>query len=273
MSRTTIRDAIKKTAETLEASGCGEARTEARILVARAARISEKTLVQNGETPMSAEQTTALDALLSERLTGKPLQYVLGRWEFMGLPFLTDARALIPRQDTETLCEEAIALIRAHGYRSCLDMCSGSGCVGISLAKLTGIDVTLADIDAASLALSRENAALNGVDAAFVQTDLFARIDGSYDLITCNPPYLSDDDMASLQRELVFEPRRALYGGGDGLEFYRRLSREAAAHINPGGALLMEAGIRQASEIAAYFKDTKVTRDLNGIERVVSVFL
>ncbi len=272
MDQLTIREALIQTAETLAYSGCGEARFEARLLVAHAAQIGEKALLQNRERLLSLEQTAALDALLGARLTGKPIQYVLGRWEFMGLPFITDARALIPRQDTETLCEEALALIRARGYRSCLDLCSGSGCIGIALAKMADISVVFADCDAGALALCAENAALNGINAAFVQSDLFASVAGSFDLIVCNPPYLSDDDMASLQRELAFEPRHALYGGPDGLAFYRRLAADAMAFINPGGALLMEVGIHQADVIAAFFPKTTVARDLNGIERVVTAF-
>lgn len=272
MERLTIREAVIKTAKTLDFSGCEEARTEARLLVAHAAQISEKNLLQNGDRTLGEGEAAALDALMTERLMGTPIQYVLGRWAFMGLPFITDTRALIPRQDTETLCEEAIALIRARGYRTCLDMCSGSGCIGISLAKLTGISAALADCDEGALALSRENAALNETAVTLVQSDLFASVRGSFDLIVCNPPYLSDDDMVFLQRELAFEPRHALYGGTDGLDFYRRLAKKAMAFLNPGGALLMEVGVHQAAAIAAFFEKTAIACDLNGIERVVTAF-
>lgn len=272
MNRLTIGKAIKETAETLVNAGCGEAHLEARLLVAHAAKSSVKTLQKDSLLKLSVEQITVLDALLAKRLIGMPLQYVLGEWEFMGLPMKTDARALIPRQDTETLCEEAIRLIRARGYRTCLDMCCGTGCIGIALAKFTSIGMTLADCDEAALALSCENAQMNGIEVERIHTDLFCAVQGSYDLITCNPPYLSDDDMALLQTELAFEPRHALYGGSDGLEFYRRLAKEAMTHINPGGALMMEVGIHQAQLIAAMFGTAKIIRDLNGIERVVTVF-
>ncbi|HWQ58012.1 MAG TPA: peptide chain release factor N(5)-glutamine methyltransferase, partial [Clostridia bacterium] len=108
--------------------------------------------------------------------------------------------------------------------------------------------------------------------AQFVQSDLFANIRERYDLIACNPPYLSDADMQTLQRELAFEPRRALYGGADGLDFYRALAREAMAFLNPGGALALEVGFGQAETVAALFAKTELTRDLNGVERVVTAY-
>ncbi|HWQ58512.1 MAG TPA: HemK/PrmC family methyltransferase, partial [Clostridia bacterium] len=194
MNRPTLGEALQKTAAILNFLPFGEARTEARLLVARAAGLPAGSVSLYGATELTPADEAVLEALVRERLTGKPLQYVLGEWEFMGLPFKTDARALIPRQDTETLCEVSLALIRGRGYRRCLDLCCGSGCVGISLAKLCGADATLADVDGEALSLARENADLNGVRAQFVQSDLFANIRERYDLIACNPPYLSDAD-------------------------------------------------------------------------------
>ena len=195
------------------------------------------------------EYEKMLGEMLARRLAGEPLQYILGEWELMGLPFRVDARALIPRQDTETLVEAALGLIKERGYRTVLDLCCGTGCIGISLAALSGAAVTLADISADALALARENAEKNGVCARVTETNLFSNIKRSFDLIACNPPYLSDADMAALQREVRFEPALALYGGADGLDFYRRIRTEYAAHLNPGGALLLEVGFGQAAAV------------------------
>lgn len=134
------------------------------------------------------EYEKMLEEMLARRLAGEPLQYILGEWELMGLPFRVDARALIPRQDTETLVEAALGLIKERGYRTVLDLCCGTGCIGISLAALSGAAVTLADISVDALALARENAEKNGVCARVMETDLFSNITGSFDLIACNPP-------------------------------------------------------------------------------------
>ena len=229
-------------------------------------------LAINKEQIISPAQVEKIKEWVSRRCTREPLQYILGEWELMGLPFRVDARALIPRQDTETLVEAALGLIKERGYRTVLDLCCGTGCIGISLAALSGAAVTLADISADALALARENAEKNGVCARVTETDLFSNIKRSFDLIACNPPYLSDADMAALQREVRFEPALALYGGADGLDFYRRIRTEYAAHLNPGGALLLEVGFGQAAAVCALFgENAYALRDLCGVERVVAV--
>lgn len=275
MSGPSVAETLRQTAKRLAEAGFDEAALEARYLLAHALGLRAPALLQSGAKEYPKEKLAALEALLLERLTGRPLQYVLGEWSFMGLPFMTDERALIPRADTETLCEKALLLIRARGYQEVLDVCCGTGCIGISLAKFAGVRTTLADCDAAALALARENAEKNGVLADFIQTDLFEGVSGRFDLVACNPPYLSAQDMAHLQKELAFEPARALYGGADGLMFYRRIAREAPARVLPGGALLLEVGAGQARAVARLFEPAtvKIARDLNGIERVVTVFL
>lgn len=248
-----------------------EADTEARLLIARL----------TGESPGAAavsfrEFTEAerLEKLLDRRLSGEPLQYVLGEWSFMGLNFAVTPDALIPRQDTETLCEEALRLIDEAGFRSLLDICTGTGCIAISIKKLSKRDISAeaSDISSDALALAKKNAEINGADILFREADLFEGA-GSYDLVTANPPYIPDADMLSLQKELRYEPRLALAGGADGLDLYRRIAAEAPAHINRGGALLMEVGIGEAEPVAAMFPGNEVgiIKDLNGVERVVRV--
>lgn len=219
--------------------------------------------------PLSAALKESIDGIAKRRAQGEPLQYILGKWEFMGLPFYTRPCALIPRQDTETLCEEALK-INGRG-KTILDLCCGTGCIGVSLAKLGGFEVTFGDISPDCLALARENAALNGVAGSFVLTDMFGNISGSYDMICVNPPYIPTSELASLQAEVKREPTLALDGGADGLDFYRRISRDYAAHLNPGGALLMEVGAGQAADVASMFPDAEIIKDICGIERVVTV--
>lgn len=218
------------------------------------------------------EQIEIIGELLARRLTGEPLQYILGEWDFMGLPFYVDTRALIPRQDTELLAQSAIRLIAERGYQTCLDLCTGSGCVGISIAKNASVRMFASDISTEALELARENAELNEVTVQFIQSDMFDAIHGSFDLIVCNPPYLTLEDMQSLQKEVTFEPKLALYGGGDGLDFYRKIAWDYLKHLNNNGALLLEIGSTQAQSAAALFDaKTSVFNDLNGNPRVLLI--
>ncbi len=208
---------------------------------------------------------------VARRLAGEPLQYILGEWEFMGLPFSVGPEALIPRQDTETLCEAALGWLKTRPGASVLDLCCGSGCIGVSLAKLGGAQVAFADVSPEALALAKRNAEKNGVDGGFFESDLFDRVPGVYDLIACNPPYLTAAEMEGCQKELTFEPALALFGGEDGLAFYRRLAGEWEAHVRPGGLLLMEIGCTQGSAVQKLFPDAKIMKDLCGLDRVACV--
>lgn len=241
--------------------------TEARLAVSDMAEIPYNRLNKYNASTFPAALMPRLEELVSRRKSGEPLQYILGKWEFMGLPFYTRPCALIPRQDTETLCEEALSI----GGKTLLDLCCGTGCIGVSLAKLGGLEVTFADISPDCLALARENAALNGVSGSFVLTDMFGNISGSYDMICVNPPYIPTSELASLQAEVKREPVLALDGGADGLDFYRRISRDYAAHLNPGGTLLMEVGAGQAEDVASMFPNARRIEDICCIERVVAV--
>ena len=218
------------------------------------------------------DQIEIIGELMEKRLSCEPLQYILGEWEFYGLPFYVDERALIPRQDTELLVETAIREISIRGYQTCLDLCTGSGCVGITIVKKTGIRVTCSDVSEEAQSLARENMELNEIEVKLIGSDLFEQIPGKFDLIVCNPPYLSKEDMEELQKEVSFEPSLALDGGADGLDFYRRIAREYREHLNPNGLLLLEIGSTQAETAAALFgANTSVLNDLAGNPRVLLV--
>lgn len=249
-----------------------EAAQQARMLVAAVIGAEPAALSLHAWSQVNEEQIAIIGELLERRANGEPLQYILGEWSFMGLPFYVDERALIPRQDTELLCETAIRLIQERGYQSVLDLCTGGGCVGISISKLTSASVTASDLSADALALAQENADLNEAQVTLIESDLFQNISGGFDLIVCNPPYLSQADMDHLQKEVSFEPKLALFGGEDGLEFYRRIAAEYASHLNSGGALLLEIGSTQAEAVAALFSaKAEAISDLGGNPRVMVV--
>jgi release factor glutamine methyltransferase len=212
----------------------------------------------------------ALEPLIERRLSGEPLQYVLGEWEFYGLPFFVDRSVLIPRPDTEILVETAIGLL-SDGRRDVLDLCCGSGCVGIALAACTCARVTAADLSADALALTERNAERNGVSLTTVQSDLFEAVDGTFDLIVSNPPYLSKAEMDARDAALRFEPALALYGGEDGLDFYRRIADTYRRHLRPGGTLLLEIGMTQKETVEALFAHSECIDDYGGRPRVIVV--
>ena len=140
-------------------------------------------------------------------------------------------------------------------------VCCGTGCIGVSLAKLGGAQVSFADISPDALALARRNAEKNGVDGAFYESDLLTDVPGTYDLMACNPPYLTAAEMAGCQRELTYEPALALFGGEDGLDFYRRLAEAWQAHVRPGGVLLLEIGASQGPAVRSLFPGAKIIKD------------
>ena len=246
---------------------------DARELLLHALEQQHDALVRHlaDDVPPEAEQRCL--ALFERRAQGEPAQYILGEAWFMGLRFSVDARVLIPRQDTELLCETALELAKTRGYATALDLCTGSGALAVSIKKLGELRVTATDISTDALCVAAENARRNGVEIDFLQGDLLDALpDGqAFDLIVCNPPYLTAQEMDVLQLEVRREPELALLGGADGLAFYRRLAQGAAKYLNPGGALLMEIGCAQGESVPALFSGwkTKVLKDLNGLDRVV----
>ncbi len=251
-----------------------EAEQQSRLLMAAHLGVPPGALFLHRDAPLTPEALVAFFDDVARRETGEPLQYILGEWSFMGLDFFVSPAALIPRQDTEPLAARALELAKERGYSAALDLCTGTGCVAVSLAKLGGLAVTATDLSAEALALAEKNAARHGASIRFAQGDLFAPVSGRFDLITVNPPYLSDADFEALQQELAFEPRMALHGGADGLDFYRRIEAAYRAFLNPGGALLMEIGDTQESAAKTIFGAQTVVRpDLSGHPRVAEVSL
>lgn len=269
------REQLKKLIPELsEVSGDeGEAEFELKQLYAHVLGKSRLGAVEL-ESPMKEGDGAKLISLIERRKAHEPLQYILGEWEFMGLTFKVNEDVLIPRQDTETLAEEAERLIVGRGFRSLLDICTGSGCIGISLAKRTGIGVCLSDISERALEIAKINAALNGTDCKLVKSDLFSGTKGGFDIITANPPYIRSAEFGSLQAEVGYEPRLALDGGDDGLDFYRRIKDDFSEHLNENGVLLMEIGFDQAESVNKLFAgcgNVRIIKDICGLDRVVAV--
>ena len=273
MAEPRICDILRQTEQAL-LPACGdahEAAQQARLLLCHALKTDLLGLLLRKAEPFPMARAEELRDMVFARQDGVPLQYILGEWEFMGLPFYVGPGVLIPRQDTECLCEAALILAGERECETALDLCCGTGCLGVSLARRGGLRVTLADISPLCLDYARRNAARNGVKAETVQSDLLQGISGRYDLILCNPPYIPRGELAGLQREVRREPVLALDGGEDGLDFYRRLAAGYAERLTDKGALLLEVGAGQARDVISLFGGGRSIRDLNGVERVVLI--
>ena len=219
---------------------------------------------------VSETDAAALDKLIERRLKGEPLQYVLGEWEFYGLPITVNPSVLIPRPETELLVEAALNKLDV-AHKDVLDLCCGSGCIGIALAVCGGADVTAVDISADALELAARNARRNGVSIRTLRSDFLDGVDGTFDLIVCNPPYLTQAEMDARSLSLSFEPALALFGGADGLDFYRRLASDYRRVLRPNGTLLMEIGSTQREAVTALFPGAECIEDYGGRPRVITV--
>ena len=272
----TIRQALQNAAHTLETAGVPDARTDAEWLLAHVTGQSRMELRLAASTELTREQERRFSSLLLSRAQREPLQYLLGTQNFYGLPIAVDERALIPRQETEELCQWGLSLLEALPSPQVLDLCTGSGAIAVALKRLCPrAQVCASDLSAPALSLARENARANGADIRFFQGDLWEPLAGlRFDLIVSNPPYIPSAECGVLQAEVLFEPRMALDGGPDGLAFYRRIAQGAAAHLNPGGWLLLEVGQGEAADVcclltAAGLADAAVRRDIYGVARMV----
>ena len=268
----TVLDALRAAEARLRA--VPEARLDAEYLLAHVLGVPRMNMLVDKRRELTDAQIRTYEALLLRREGREPLQYILGSQSFMGFSFKTDSRALIPRFDTEALCEEALRFVRP-GDRV-LDLCTGSGALAIAIQKLRpAARVTASDISPDALALARENAQALGAQVRFAQGDLFSPLSGEqFHVIVSNPPYIPEGLRGTLQAEVEREPALALFAGGDGLDFYRRIALEAPAHLFPRGRLCLEVGDGEARAVAALLKDgfeqIAILNDLSGLPRVVS---
>ena len=273
----TIGEWLRHAKDALAESGCPDPQIDSRWIAEDTLGLSRSEMHFETERSLSPEEHERLEALLQRRVQGEPVQYLLHSACFMGLNFYVDSRVLIPRQDTETLVEAVIVALRQLEKPRMLDLCAGSGAIGLSVRTLVpGADVTLADCSRDALEVVRENARRLGVDVELRHGDLFRAVwHQKFDLIASNPPYIPPGELPLLQREVQREPRLALDGGGDGLDFYRRIAADAPEHLNPGGSVYLEVGAGQADAVRALLTERMecaeagAINDLNGIPRVV----
>lgn len=265
----------------LRQSGVEAATLEARELVCFGVGKSRAELQRDGGLYASPELERQVRELVERRLAGEPVAYLIGEWEFYGLPLDLSNDVLIPRPDTEVLAEQAIEYCGEIGECRVLDLCAGSGCIGLAIgAQVPLARVTLGEISDAALKICRQNIRRNGLSGRVVplRMDAMEKPDkslGEFQCVVCNPPYIPRGDIDGLDSAVKdYEPRLALDGGEDGLDFYRSISEKWRDCLAPGGRLYFEVGIGQADEVLRImrgqgFGDLQIVKDLHEIPRVV----
>lgn len=259
----------------LKEAEIGEAQLDARLLLEEVCGTDHNTLLCHGDREMSEAEEEQYRRALEQRAVHVPLQHLLGYQDFMGLRFQVNEHVLIPRQDTEILVEEAMRYL--HDGMRILDLCTGSGCILLSLLHYSndceGVGV---DISQEALRVAAQNAELLDIKADFLKSDLYEKVTGKFDLLVSNPPYIERKVIPTLMEEVrEYDPYIALDGGEDGLDFYRRIIGGAQDYLKRGGQILMEIGSGQAQVVSellreAGFKEIDVCRDFAGLDRVVS---
>ena len=270
----TIRKAWELGRERLAAADVPEADLDAWYLLEWCTGVSRSHYLAYPEEAISPEQERQYREALAQREQRIPLQQITGEQEFMGLSFLVNEYVLIPRQDTEILVEETAKFLQ-DGMRY-LDPCTGSGCILLSLKTLRpGAEGEGADLSPEALKVAGKNRERLGLEARLTESDLFDKIEGTFDVIVSNPPYIKREEIESLMDEVrLHEPYMALDGHEDGLYFYRRIAKEAPGYLRKGGGLFLEIGWDQGESVSELlrqqgFSDVKVVKDLAGLDRVV----
>lgn len=268
------REATDWGSAVLEQAGVLEAKLDAWLLLESVCKINRTFYYSHMEEAMAAEQQSEYEIAIRKRAERIPLQYIVGEQEFMGLNFKVNSNVLIPRQDTETLVEEALKICQPG--MKLLDLGTGSGCIAISLMKNAyGMAASGSDISKQALLVAKENAKMHEVEIEWIRSNLFENISGKFDLIVSNPPYIARADILKLMPEVRdFEPVGALDGGPDGLDFYRQITLQGKDHLNKDGYLYLEIGYDQGPAVtnmmcAAGYRDVSVIKDMARHERVV----
>ena len=258
----------------LTEAGIEEAKSDTLLLLDGICHVTRNDILLHGEEVLEEKLVLAFKEALAKRCDRIPVQYITGVQNFMGLDFMVSEHVLIPRFDTEILVEEVMKNL--HDGFSILDMCTGSGCILLSLLHYSNDCVGVGvDVSEDALSVAKQNCEKLGLTASFLQSDLFTNVSGKYDIIVSNPPYIRSDVIPTLMEEVKgHEPMLALDGMEDGLYFYRKIIEESPDYLNGGGMLFFEIGYDQGEDVSslmeeAGYKDVRVVKDYAGLDRVV----
>ena len=270
-----VKEAFDKIEKFFDEAGVDSPAFETSVLMEDLLELPRNPEITAAETVLNSEQEEKIFAAAKKRAEGYPLQYIIGNWEFFGKKFFVGEGVLIPRPETELLCETVLKYYSRSMPPKIVDLCSGSGCIAITLAKeINGAQVTAVELyDGAFKYLERNNE-FHGKAVKTLQKDALEAF-GSFDCIVSNPPYITGEEMKELQTEVTFEPETALFGGADGLDFYRAIAKNWFTHLNEGGMIAFEIGDTQGEAVANIltengYKNAAVQKDYEGRDRVVS---
>lgn len=266
----------------LKNAGNESAEFEARCIFEQSFGMNFFRIMADRNNSVPDETANHIISMVQRRCKGYPLQYILGEWEFYGYPFKVGEGVLIPRPDTETLVDQVISICRKNHLESpkIMDLCSGSGCIAVALKKeLPDAEVWAAELSDNALPYIKENALLNGVDINIIKLDVLdeksINLSVNFDIIVSNPPYLTSEDMKELQTEVTYEPETALFGGTDGLDFYRSITAVWKNKLKNKGFIAYEFGLDQHEDVSRIlqengFSNIQLSRDTAGIIRTAA---
>lgn len=270
-----VKDVVAKAIKKLDAAGIAESRIDSWLLAESVLSVSRQDLFLEPEKSVSEEQAQKYLDAVSVRAKHIPLQHITGCQQFLDFEFIVNEDVLIPRPETELLVEQVVSYIKDNDIKV-LDMCTGSGCIAVSVDRMcANADVTAVDISEKALKVAGENNIRNEGRVTFVQSDLFENIHETYDIIVSNPPYIPTSDIETLMEEVrEYEPRLALDGSADGLKFYREICTNAVNYLNENGKIFLEIGYDQGRTVPELlrengFTDIQVLKDLSGNDRMV----
>ena len=273
-----IEEILKKEINNLKQNNIENSTLKVKILLANILNVKKEYLLIHSEEEVKQEDKIKYENNINELIKGKPLQYITNKQEFMGLNFYVDENVLIPQPDTEILVEKAIEIAETTQKNKILDMCTGSGCIAISLAKnINNAQIIATDISNNALNVANKNAINHNVEnkIKFINSDMFNNIEEKFDIIVSNPPYIETVTINKLEIEVQNEPHLALDGGIDGLKFYKIIANNAFKYLNENGYLLLEIGYNQQESVTQLLQDTgkykniETIKDLGGNYRVV----
>ena len=269
-----IEEILQKATIKLKDNNIEEAHSKARRLLAFSLGVSKEQIIIHNKEELTIEQENIYNEYVSRIILGEPIQYIIGKQEFMGIDFKVNTNVLIPEPDTEILVEKTIEILKHLKEPKVLDLCTGSGAIAVSIAKYIPNSIVFAsDISKQALEIARQNDNENKVN--FVHSNLFENIDGEFNVIVSNPPYIKTSEIQKLSKEVQNEPLLALDGGQDGLFFYREIIKQAHKYLEEQGYLCIEIGEDQKEQVITlinncrYYKNIQAFKDLSGHDRVI----
>lgn len=269
-----IKQVLEKAYYKLKENDIEEASMKARRLLAFVLNVSKEYLIIHNEQEIDKINIDIYNSHIETLITGKPIQYIIGKQEFMGIEFNVNENVLIPQPDTEILVEKTIEILKKYEKPKVLDLCTGSGAIAVSLAEyVPEAKVIASDISIEALNLAKTNDRENKVE--FIHSDLFENISDKFDVIVSNPPYIKREEIKKLSKEVQNEPKLALDGGKDGLEFYKKIIKQANQYLNSNGYLCLEIGEDQKEEVLnliqedGNYENIKTYKDLGRNDRVI----